>query len=67
MLLIMIVHYALLEYWRQHGPYGRLRNIITYICWTPQRRDEFIQLTREFPPDTTAALFQLQQIKNPLE
>ena len=27
--------------WRVRGPYGRLRNIITYICWTPQRCGEF--------------------------
>ena len=38
-------------YWRQRGPYGRLRNIITYICWTPQRRQEFAALTREHCPD----------------
>ena len=46
----------LFEYWRQRGPYSRLRNIITYICWTPQRREEFIHLTRESCPDTTAFL-----------
>ena len=23
--------------WRKRGPYGKLRNIITYFCWTPQR------------------------------
>ena len=34
-------------HWRKRGPYGRLRNIITYICWIPQRRDEFAILTRE--------------------
>lgn len=45
-----------LDHWRQHGPYGRLRNIITYICWTPQRREEFIQLTQQSSPDTTAFL-----------
>ena len=45
-----------LEYWRKHGAYGRSRNIITYICWTPQRREEFIQLSRESSPDTTAFL-----------
>lgn len=38
-------------YWRKRGPYGRLRNIITYICWTPQRRQEFAALTREHCPD----------------
>ena len=25
-----------LEEWRKHVAYGRLRNIITFICWTPQ-------------------------------
>ncbi|KAF8430367.1 hypothetical protein EV426DRAFT_504890, partial [Tirmania nivea] len=25
--------------WRKRGPYGKLRNVITYICWTPQRRE----------------------------
>ena len=23
--------------WKRRGPYGRLRNIMTYIGWTPQR------------------------------
>ena len=22
--------------WRKRGPYGKLRNVITYICWSPQ-------------------------------
>ena len=30
--------------WRKRGTYGRLRNIITYITWTPQRREEFTRL-----------------------
>lgn len=34
-------------FWRRQGSYGKLRNIINYICWTPQRRDEFIRLTQE--------------------
>ena len=42
-----------LRQWRKRGPYGRLRNIITYICWTPQRRDEFSTIAHtSFPNDT---------------
>ena len=40
--------------WRVCGPYGRLRNIITYVCWTPQRRDEFAELVLEASPDESA-------------
>lgn len=40
-----------LLYWRKRGPYGRLRNIITFICRTPQRREDFAKLTRETSPD----------------
>jgi len=40
--------------WRKRGPYGRLRNIITYICWTPQRREEFAKITQEAQPEETA-------------
>jgi hypothetical protein len=36
-----------LEFWRKRGLFGRLRNIITYICWTPQRRGEFLQLSQD--------------------
>ena len=43
--------------WRVRGPYGRLRNIITYICWTPQRRGEFAALVQDALPEETA--FQL--------
>ena len=27
--------------WRDHGPVGKLHNIIKYIRWTPQRREQF--------------------------
>ena len=40
--------------WRRRGPYGRLRNIITYICWTPQRREEFTTIAKEHSPDDQA-------------
>ena len=40
--------------WRVRRPYGRLRNIITYICWTPQRRDEFAELVQDALPEETA-------------
>ena len=43
-----------IAFWRKRGPYGRLRNVITYICWTPQRREEFSRLTHEATPDETA-------------
>jgi len=40
-----------LLHWRRRGPYGRLRNIITFICRTPQRREDFAKVTRETSPD----------------
>ena len=40
--------------WRKRGPYGRLRNIITYICWTPQRREEFTNIAKEYAPNDPA-------------
>lgn len=40
-------------YWPKKGPYGRLRNILTYICWTQQRRKEFGSLIREQSPGIT--------------
>jgi hypothetical protein len=30
-----------LKLWRRRGPVGRLHNIITYICRSPQRREKF--------------------------
>lgn len=27
--------------WRARGPVGKLHNIIKYIRWTPQRREQF--------------------------
>ena len=33
--------------WQQQGPYGKLQYIITYICWTPQRQEEFAKITQE--------------------
>ena len=30
-----------LKLWRKRGPVGRLHNIITYICRSPQRRETF--------------------------
>ena len=43
-------------FWRSRGPYGRLRNIITYICWSPQRRESFLQLCQEQQPNLEAFL-----------
>jgi len=40
--------------WRKRGPYGKLRNVITYICWSPQRREEFTLITQEALPEETA-------------
>jgi len=34
--------------------HGKLRNIITYICWTPKRREEFAKITQEAQPEETA-------------
>lgn len=31
------------EIWRGRGPVGRLHNIVQYIRWSPQRRDEFMR------------------------
>lgn len=31
------------ELWRGRGPVGRLHNIIKYIRWSPQRRQEFME------------------------
>ena len=39
--------------WQHHGPYGRLRNIITVITCTPQRHEEFAKLTQEALPNET--------------
>ena len=44
----------LYDQWRKRGPYGKLRNIITYISWTPQRRKEFAKITQEAQPEATA-------------
>jgi hypothetical protein len=44
------------EFWRKRGPFGRLRNVITHICWTPQRRQEFQDISKENQPFETAFL-----------
>lgn len=30
-----------LEIWRQKGSFGKLHNLVKYICYTPQRRERF--------------------------
>jgi len=30
------------EIWRDRGPVGRLHNIVQYVRWSPQRRQEFM-------------------------
>ena len=40
--------------WRVRGPYGRLWNIITYICWTLQRCGKFAALVQDALPEETA-------------
>jgi hypothetical protein len=37
----------LLAQWRKRGPVGKLHNIIIWIRRTPQRRDSFLDLTRD--------------------
>jgi hypothetical protein len=34
-----------LELWRQHGPVGKLHNIVVFIRRTPQRRELFIKIS----------------------
>ena len=43
-----------IQMWRGRGPYGRLRNVITFICWTPQRREEFSTISKEQSPNDPA-------------
>ena len=38
------------------GPYSRLKAVITYICWTPQRRNEFKKIAQTDSPFETAFL-----------
>lgn len=33
-----------LDIWRKKGPIGKLHNIITFICCTPQRREQFYSI-----------------------
>jgi hypothetical protein len=34
-----------LNLWRKRGPVGRLHNVVTFICRSPQRREKFAQIT----------------------
>ena len=43
-----------LQVWRRRGLYGKLCNVITYICWTPQRSEEFTLIAQEAQPEKTA-------------
>ena len=36
-----------LQAWRRKGPLGKLHNIITWICRTPQRRDRLEEKVRQ--------------------
>jgi len=38
-----------LKEWRQKGPLGKLHNIITYIHCTPQRLDQFTNVSEQLP------------------
>lgn len=39
-----------LNIWRKRGPVGKLHNIITFICRSPQRRDKFADI-KQFTDD----------------
>jgi len=40
----------LLAQWRKQGSIGKLHNIVVWIRRTPQRRDSFMELSRDYEP-----------------